>query len=422
MTQEVIDEHLKLIDLNKDGKISFKEYLQFMKKTKEHKKVDEKRIQNKAGKGIIKIGNSGESMAYQQYSEEERAAYVKVINLALGEDEVCKKYLPIDPNSDEVFTRFKNGVLLCKLINRIQEGTIDDRAINIKDNMNVFNEMENLKLGLSAAKSVGIKLIGVNQDTFREVKKIPILGILWQIVKMVVLEKVSLKKYPQLVRLLKDGEELNDLLKLSPENLLLRWFNFHLKNANYPKEIKNFEDDVKDSEKYIVLLNQLDKEKCSTDGLQEQDLNKRAQIVLDNSKKIGTESYITPKDIVAGNKKLNTLFTAAIFNSCSGLDPPTEQEAYEAAKLLEDDKEGTREERTYRMWINCLGLKDGNINNLYEECKDGLLLLSIIDKISPGTVNWKVVEKNPNNPFKKAVNCKEVVESCRNSKYEVYYI
>jgi hypothetical protein len=72
---------------------------------------------------------------------------------------------------------------------------------------------------------------------------------------------------------------------------------------------------------------------------------KRAEKMLNNSRKLGVESYVTPKDITSGNNKLNILFTAAIFNHCHGLDPPTEQEAYEAAKLLNDDVEGTREER-----------------------------------------------------------------------------
>jgi hypothetical protein len=30
------------------------------------------------------------------------------------------------------------------------------------------------------------------------------------------------------------------------------------------------------------------------------------------------------------------LFIEAIFNKCNGLDPPTEEEAYEDAKLLSD--------------------------------------------------------------------------------------
>ena len=120
------------------------------------------------------------------------------------------------------------------------------------------------------------------------------------------------------------------------------------------------------------------------------------------------------------NTKLNTLFTAAIFNACPGLDPPTEQEAYDAAKLLDDDAEGGREERAFRMWINSLDLPGGvHINNLYEECKSGILLLTLINKIKPGTVNWKMVDKNAKNPFKVTVNCNEVINGAKKSGYSI---
>ena len=53
------------------------------------------------------------------------------------------------------------------------------------------------------------------------------------------------------------------------------------------------------------------------------------------------------------------------------------------------------------------------MNHLCEEVKNGVILLKIIDKIQPGVVNWKIVEKTPNNPFKITVNCNEVIESCK---------
>ena len=133
-------------------------------------------------------------------------------------------------------------------------------------------------------------------------------------------------------------------------------------------------------------------------------MKKRASNVVQNAKKLGAESYITPKDICDGNPKLNTLFTAAIFNANCGLDPPTEQEKIESAKLLDDDIEGGREERAFRMWINSLGLQDVYINNLYEESKTGLLMLQILDKVKPGMVNWKIVDKKIKNPFNVVVN------------------
>ena len=251
-----------------------------------------------------------------------------------------------------------------------------------------------------------------------------VLGLMWQVVKLVVMRNIQLKQHPELIRLLNPGEQLSDLLKLSPEQLLLRWFNYHLKAANYEKKINNFSGDVKDSEKYTILLNQLNKNLCDKSALNEEDKKKRAQKVIDNAKKLGAESYITPEDIVAGNSKLNTLFVASIFNAYPGLEPPTEQEAMEAAKLLDDDIEGAREERAFRMWINSLGLNDDNgepihINNLYEESKDGLVLLRTLEKITPGCVRWKLVDKKPKNPFKIQTNCDEVIEASKKSKYKI---
>ncbi|MCQ2820597.1 MAG: EF-hand domain-containing protein [archaeon] len=313
-SEDQIKDFMKEADLNQDGKVSFKEFLHFMKLVNgpEEKKENITRIETKAGKGIIKIEGNRDSMSFGSFSEEERTAYVKVINSALAEDEVCKKYLPLDPNTNDIFPRLKNGIILCKLINKASEGTIDERVINCKDNMTVFQETENVKLALSSARSLGCKLIGIGSDNIRNEDKICVLGLLWQIVKQIVLIKITLKNYPQLVRLLEPGEELADLLKLSPENILLRWFNFHLKNANYPKKITNFNNDVKDSEKYTILLNQLDKEKCDLSALQDSDLTNRAQKVLTNAKKLGTESYINPKDIVSGNNNLNLLFTVSL--------------------------------------------------------------------------------------------------------------
>jgi hypothetical protein len=75
-------------------------------------------------------------------------------------------------------------------------------------------------------------------------------------------------------------------------------------------------------------------------------------------------------------------------------------EEYEKAKLLWDDIEGTKEERTFRFWINSLNIEDLSVNNLYEEARDGLLLLKVIHKLDPTVIDWKRVEKNPNNRFK----------------------
>ena len=56
-----------------------------------------------------------------------------------------------------------------------------------------------------------------------------------------------------------------------------------------------------------------------------------------------------------------------------------------------------------------------HINNLYEESKDGIVMLRTLDKIKPGVVNWKIIDKKPNNPFKKTVNWYEIIDASLNS-------
>ena len=430
MKEDDLNEVMKGIDTDNDKVVSFKEFLNFMKKINSAPDpgTEVSNVTGKGGKKFVRVENRRESsgLSYSTFSEEERRVYVKVINDALCDDEVCKKYLPIDPETNDIFDRLKNGVILCKLMNVIHEGTIDERVINTKDNMNVFQQAENINLALSAAKSLGISTVGLNKGVFFEANKNPsmVLGLMWQLAKHILLQKINLKNFPELVRLLNPGEQLSDLLKLSPEQLLLRWFNYHLKNAGYDKPITNFSGDVKDSEKYTILLNQLDKEKCDKSALNESDLNKRAAKVLEDGKKLGAKAFISPKDIVDGNSKLNTIFVAALFNACPGLDPPTEKEKMDAAGLLDDDAEGAREERAFRMWINSLNLQDDNmepiyINNLYEESKSGILLLKTIDRIKPDVVNWKVVDKKCSNPFKIQVNCQEAVDASKKCKFSI---
>ena len=38
---------------------------------------------------------------------------------------------------------------------------------------------------------------------------------------------------------------MDELMKLSPEELLLRWFNYHLEKAGHPRRVTNFSGDIK---------------------------------------------------------------------------------------------------------------------------------------------------------------------------------
>ena len=241
-----------------------------------------------------------------------------------------------------------------------------------------------------------------------------------------------MKDNPYLARLLKEDEELEDFRNLPAEDKLIRWFNFHLNEAGHDRRIANFSGDVKDGVNYTVLLNQLDSELCDKSGLDD-DLQKRAEKVIQNAIKIGVEDTIKPRDIISGNQKLNLLFTSLIYNAKHGLEPKDDKdkELFEKAKMLEEnaDPGDTREERAFRMWANSLDIKDkdGNpffFHNLYDDCQDSIQMLKLMEKVGPeGVVDWKKVNKNPKNVYAVKENCKYCIEQvAKNSGYQTVNI
>jgi plastin-1 len=63
--------------------------------------------------------------------------------------------------------------------------------------------------------------------------------------------------------------------------------------------------------------------------------------------------------------------------------------------VIEDfDAEGEREARVFTLWLNSLDVDPG-VYNLFEDLKDGTILLQAFDKISPGSVVWRRTSKRP---------------------------
>lgn len=397
---------IKEVDSNKSGTIDFNEFLDVVLAVKNGKAGGLKfaKVYSKQKELIQVQGHSG----VHSFAEEEMSAFAEHINQCLAEDKDLKHLLPVDTKGLDLCKKVRDGLLIAKFVNVAVPDTIDERALNKKPSgkeLTLFQINENQNLGIEAAKSIGVITTNVGAAELTNGEKHPhlVLGMIWQLVKIQLLNSISLKNHPELIRLLEDGEELSDLMKLTPEQLLLRWFNYHLKNAGSDKRIKNFSSDVKDSTAYTILLNQIAPDKCDKTALSLSDPVKRAEKVLGNAAKLNVKAFLKAGDIASGNPRLNLAFTAAIFNMCPGLDPLSKEEL-EKAGILEDDFGDSREERAFRMWINSLGVKDLYLNSLFEDVKDGLALLKTIDKIEPGLVDWKKVEMAPNNKFKKVSN------------------
>jgi plastin-1 len=345
---------------------------------------------------------------------EEKLCFAKLVNEFLkGETDLADVVLPLNPESDDLFHSMESGVVLAKLINIAVENTIDFRAMNNKKNLNVYQVKENLNLAINACKGIGLKLPGINTQAFIEKKHHLILAVLWQVMRLCLVKKISLKDCPEIMRLAEEGEQLQDLMKLAAEAILIRWINFHLRKQGVDKKVGNLGGDLKDSVALLHVLNSLDAAKCNSGaGLAEADLVKRAEIMIRHAESIGVPQLVRPSDITSGNSKLLTIFVAELFNAKHGLEELNEEEkeAYEKAGIDDDDVEGSRDERAFRFWINSLALEDVYINDLIEDVKTGVVVLKVLDKLKPGAVEWKKIDKNPNNTFKKGINCGQVIE------------
>uniref|UniRef100_A0A671LYA7 Plastin-3 n=1 Tax=Sinocyclocheilus anshuiensis TaxID=1608454 RepID=A0A671LYA7_9TELE len=425
--REIIQKLMEEGDKDKDNKISFNEFVSIFQelKSSDIAKSFRKAINRK--EGILAIGGTSElSSAGTQhsFSEEERFAFVNWINTALEQDPDCKHVLPMNPNTDDLFKAVGDGVVLCKMINLSVPDTIDERTIN-KKKLTPFTIQENLNLALNSASAIGCHVVNIGALDLREGKPHLVLGLLWQIIKIGLFADIELSRNEALAALLRDGETLEDLMKLSPEELLLRWANFHLENAGWSK-INNFSHDikltdfsncVKDSRAYFHLLNQIapkgqkegeDRIDIDMSGFSEKDDLKRAECMLQQADRLGCRQFVTSTDVVSGNPKLNLAFVANLFNKYPALTKPENQDINWG--LLEGE---TREERTFRNWMNSLGVSP-HVNHLYGDLQDALVILQLYEKIKV-PVDWNNKVNKPPYPklganMKKLENCNYAVE------------
>uniref|UniRef100_A0A8C1PB51 Plastin 1 (I isoform) n=1 Tax=Cyprinus carpio TaxID=7962 RepID=A0A8C1PB51_CYPCA len=369
-------------DTNKDEKISFEEFVAIYQelRSKEVRETFRKCISRRDGirsfGGTSRISSEG---TQHSYSDEEKVAFVNWINKALADDPDCKQLIPMDPETDSLFKSVKDGILLCKMINLSQPDTIDERVINTKK-CTPFTMTENLVLALNSASAIGCTVVNIDAQDMKAGTPHLVLGLLWQIIKI----GLFLSS-----RVLIASEELDHLMSMSPEDLLLRWVNYHLKAAGW-QQIRNFSDDIKVTEVLGLFL---------LIGIRDDE--KRAELMLRQADRLDCRQFVTPNDVVAGNHKLNIAFIANLFNTYPALNRP-------ARNGIDYAIEGeTREDRTFRNWMNSLGVTP-HVNHLYSDLQDGLIILQLYERIQV-PVDWTRVNKPPytilGSNMKKLENC-----------------
>ncbi|KAL8464504.1 hypothetical protein ACS0TY_034146 [Phlomoides rotata] len=159
-------------------------------------------------------------------SESKKSSYVAHINSFLGEDKFLKDFLPMDPSTDALFELAKDGVLLCKLINVVVPGTIDERAINTKKVLNSWERNENHTLCLNSAKAIGSTVVNIGTQDLVEARPHLVVGLISQLIKVnqilhesiVIIHQLKIKSETYIVVVKYQIQLLTDLnLKKTPQ-------------------------------------------------------------------------------------------------------------------------------------------------------------------------------------------------------------
>jgi plastin-3 len=222
---------------------------------------------------------------------EEELAFSDWINTNLGSDPALAHILPIEEH--RLYEAVADGILLCKVVNHSCPDTVDERVINMRPG-SVYTQHENLTLALTSAQSIGCNLVNIDaQDLVKGTPHL-VLGLLWQIIRIGLFNQISLEQCPGLANLLEGGEALENLMKMSPEAILLRWVNHQLERAGVPNRINNFTSDIKDSEAYTHLLHQIAGPDAGVtkEPLGASDLLGRAELMLQQADKLGCRSSV----------------------------------------------------------------------------------------------------------------------------------
>ncbi|VDK46522.1 unnamed protein product [Taenia asiatica] len=176
----------------------------------------------------------------------ERYGFKKIMTSIrnLCEDEMCQEYFPFKENGDDLYEKCSDGFLF-KIINCSAPQTIDLRALHRGKRLTTYQVMENITLALNSARAIGCNVVNIGAADIVDGTRHLLLGLLWQIIKIGLLRQINVVAHSELVALLDEDETITEFAKLAPEQILMRWVNYHLKRADCGARMENFTIDVK---------------------------------------------------------------------------------------------------------------------------------------------------------------------------------
>lgn len=218
-----------------------------------------------------------------------------------------------------------------------------------------------------------------------------------------------------MVLLKQENEDDNIVYKLKPEEVLIRWLNYHMALDGEKRRIANLGKDVSDAVAYGHVFkhisNDFNEDYWALTPIQ------KSERIMEHCKKLGINPYIKAQDIVDGSARLNTLFSAQVFNSHHGLKLKEEKKPEPITEPVETDE--SREIKVFKNWINSMGLEDVYVSWLIEDLKDGRILLKVLDRFRPNLVNWQDKYSAKHSYYTWVANCVYFMELLKDNFKQV---
>lgn len=269
--------------------------------------------------------------------EKEIAFYSSHIERVLESEKSLACYFPLTVGN--FFERLRDGViigyLLCRYfpesieIARLIHG-LDLSLINTNHSKVLFEVNGNLNYIVSTAKSIeALKIVNFGAEDILNCNKELVLGLLRQIYNCKLSHGLNVRALPQLIVLMKDGEDLASFCRLKGDSILIRWVNYHLENAHCHERINSLDGCLCDGIILAKLIHHLFPtildENC-LNLILSCSVQERVQKLAAVSDSLGCSDFFTVENILSGDSKASFACLASIFDKNVGIFLPSQSE------------------------------------------------------------------------------------------------
>jgi len=253
----------------------------------------------------------------QVFSDKDVTLLLQYINFVLQGDQKLKQVLPL--RSSDLTKSLKDlsdGMVLCKFMDKMIPDMLDQRVINYKI-FDKISKMENWNLCVNTGKACGCRFGNISPNDLEAGKKEALVEVIWQIIKASFDHKLkSTNKHDdQLELILETHEELDDVKRLSVDDIILRWVNVKLAKVNHPRKASNIAQDFRDSELYILLFHSVAPSMVDKSILKLGDTKRRAEKLVDILKKFKYPGIIDPESIAEGVYWVNLVILGTLLTT-----------------------------------------------------------------------------------------------------------